>query len=318
MGDVFIVNLDQPDKKLSANIEDVICICGSKEFIKLFESKDYILKDNNIYFICKCKQCGLIFTNPRPTISSIANYYPTFYPSYRENEIPYTNHIIVFLTQKLLFVYRKVFENNSKFFQLSKGKILDIGCGNGQFLNYRKKEGWNTFGIDLSPAAIEKTQKLGIQALCTSLENAHFPNESFDFITLNHVLEHLYDPILCLKECNRILKYNGKILITVPNFDSVDLHLFKQYWDGLDCPRHLYHFTPKKLQELLEKTGFVIKEIDYYPLSTIFVNSIDIYFNKRFSFFVKNPIIVLFIFPFTLISKIFVETSIFAIYAVKS
>ena len=104
---------------------------------------------------------------------------------------------------------------------------------------------------------------MGIDVFIGKLDEADFPHRYFDTITFWHTLEHLPDPSAALVETNRILKPKGQLLISVPNFQSWQARIMKSDWYHLDIPRHLYHFTPKTITQLLQKTGFRVEIMDF-------------------------------------------------------
>jgi len=141
------------------------------------------------------------------------------------------------------------------------GRILDVGCGAGHFLNGMKLRGWQTFGIEVSEgAAAYARERFGLEVHVGELEEAEFPAACFDVITLWHVLEHLHDPLATLMEINRLLKDDGLLVFAIPNWESVDARLFGEFWVGLDVPRHLYVFARPALESLLFEAGFKIVE----------------------------------------------------------
>ena len=141
----------------------------------------------------------------------------------------------------------------------AKGRLLDIGCATGAFLVYMRNHqvNWQLKGVETSPYAsqIARTQ-YNLDVFTGSLEEAKFPDLYFDVVSLWEVLEHLQNPIDTLTEVHRVLKKDGIIVLRVPNGSSFDARLFKQYWEGLDPPRHLFVFTPNTIKEVFKKTGF--------------------------------------------------------------
>jgi 2-polyprenyl-3-methyl-5-hydroxy-6-metoxy-1,4-benzoquinol methylase len=137
------------------------------------------------------------------------------------------------------------------------GKLLDVGCGNGTFLNRMRQRGWEVHGVDFDPKAIRSAmQKYGLQLKHGDLKSASFSAETFDAITLSHVIEHVPDPLELLVEVRRVLKAGGTTVITTPNPASLGHQLFRSHWFGLDAPRHLYLFPLNALHELARRAGF--------------------------------------------------------------
>lgn len=135
-------------------------------------------------------------------------------------------------------------------------KLLDVGCGNGTFLQVMKALGWQTVGLEPDPKACEFARSVGLEMVQGSLQDAPFEAESFDAITLNHVIEHLHDPARDLEVCWRLLKPGGTLWITTPNLGSEGHRRYGGDWLHLDSPRHLVLFTLNSLEALIRRVGF--------------------------------------------------------------
>jgi 2-polyprenyl-3-methyl-5-hydroxy-6-metoxy-1,4-benzoquinol methylase len=154
-----------------------------------------------------------------------------------------------------------------------KGRLLDIGCGNGHFLFIMKKTGWSTMGVEIDPESARIARDLYKLSIFNGhLEEAHYPDCSFDAITINHVIEHLHDPIGLLKECYRILTPGGIVCITTPNLQSLGHRTFKKNWFPLEPPRHLYLWTPQNLRRTLEMAGFKVEQCKTSARGAAFVH----------------------------------------------
>lgn len=134
-----------------------------------------------------------------------------------------------------------------------EGKILDVGCGSGQLIEWLKRHGWEVYGVEISPKAISEANKRGLNVLCGELIDARFPKHFFDTVVLNGVLEHVHDPTELLREINRILKQDALLITVAPNIESYESEVFGKYWSPLDSPRHLYHFSYETLKTMLQK-----------------------------------------------------------------
>jgi SAM-dependent methyltransferase len=138
-----------------------------------------------------------------------------------------------------------------------RGRVLDFGCGGGSFLAEMRAQGWQVTGLDVSAPTVERVRsELGLHVLEGSLPHDELKPESFDVITMWHSLEHVHQPREVLREANRLLAPGGKIIVAVPNIDSLPFRWFGRHWFGLDLPRHLTHFTPWTLPLMLERAGF--------------------------------------------------------------
>jgi 2-polyprenyl-3-methyl-5-hydroxy-6-metoxy-1,4-benzoquinol methylase len=143
-----------------------------------------------------------------------------------------------------------------------KGRLLDFGCGGGSYLARMHRQGWQVTGLDISPEAVRRVrEELHLPALVGSFPCWELASGSFDVITMWQVLEHVHDPLEVLREAYRLLTPGGKLVISVPNIDSLPFRLFGSYWLSLDLPRHLTHFTPSTLHLMLEHAGFRVHPI---------------------------------------------------------
>jgi 2-polyprenyl-3-methyl-5-hydroxy-6-metoxy-1,4-benzoquinol methylase len=229
-------------------VESVACnLCGSKCTSLLFVAQDYISRE---YFnVVKCDVCDLVYTNPRPSSEEIDEFYAQHY--YGRQNLRFKA-----LVEVPIRLFRR--QRSRKILRLmDSGRILDIGCGRGRMLDEFKRRGWETFGTELSEqAAGAAREEFGLNVRSIPLEDWGFEDKFFDAITLWHVLEHLPDPRATLREVNRILKDDGLLVVSTPNFDSFQAKISKEKWFHLDVPRHYYHFSTGTLTQMLESVGF--------------------------------------------------------------
>ncbi|GAB6145784.1 hypothetical protein JCM12294_32230 [Desulfocicer niacini] len=165
--------------------------------------------------------------------------------------------------------HKKIFEEKFNEFlnHLNPGKILDIGCATGTFLNVAKIRGWEVTGIDVSEWACNYLKQNGFQNIfCTDIENVDFKDDYFDVININHTLEHVLDPIKTLKCINRVLKPGGLLLIEVPNekLFPFNYKIINMFLPTHISKRHTSHshfclFTPKSLKHALKLAEFNIQ-----------------------------------------------------------
>jgi len=221
-------------------------ICGSSEKQIFMNLKDYFLSGKD-FSIEECKQCTFRFTNPRPGPDELPSYYES------KDYISHSNEKKGLLS----FVYQQARKYSlAQKYKLIQhfppnSKILDYGCGTGDFLNYCKTHNWNTSGIEPNPGARQQA----VDNYKLQVEEEAFVNNlvpaSYDVITLWHVLEHV--PLLQerIKALTNALKPGGLLIIALPNCDSWDAQYYKNFWAAYDVPRHLYHFNPTTLKRLL-------------------------------------------------------------------
>ncbi len=156
-------------------------------------------------------------------------------------------------------------------------RLLDVGCGSGAFLNdMRLLTGCEVYGIDVSSlAAKTASQDYGLDISTGSVFESPFPNSYFDLITAWSYLEHVNNPSRVLAKFSDLLKPDGCCVIQTPNFGSFNARLFKEKWYHLDCPRHLYIYTPKTVTNLLEKGGLTVQQVFYERTSKGILGSLQ-------------------------------------------
>lgn len=210
------------------------------------------------FVVVRCKTCGLMRTNPRPTPETLGFYYPDNYGPYHGTKVDPKNIPDDPLWKQ--FILRMFKFNNNRLPAMQTGRMLEIGCASGAFLQRMAKRGWDVEGIEFSPVAAESARSLGYPVHIGQLETAPEPKIKYDLVVGWMVLEHLYDPIVALKKLYSWSKPNAWLVISVPNAGSLEFRLFKEYWYALHLPNHLYHYTPKTLASILNQTGWRIEK----------------------------------------------------------
>lgn len=163
-----------------------------------------------------------------------------------------------YITNEKLF--RNIFQMRYKLisaFSSKKGKVLDIGCSNGVFLDIFKEKGWETFGVEPSASGVEAIKK-GHKVSRKYFEKAMFPKNYFDLVLMNHTLEHVEDADAVLQKIYSILKKNGVLFIDVPNAGGLGSKILKDKWPYRLPLEHNYQFTRKSLGEKIVSAGFKI------------------------------------------------------------
>jgi 2-polyprenyl-3-methyl-5-hydroxy-6-metoxy-1,4-benzoquinol methylase len=141
------------------------------------------------------------------------------------------------------------------------GRLLDVGCGDGDVVARLSALGWQAEGVDVDPEAVKHACTKGLKVRLGDLESQAYPASCFDVVTMNHVIEHVHDPVRLLRECHRILKPGGRLVAFTPNLDSRGHRSFKDNWFALDPPRHLYLLNPPALRALAERASFKLQSI---------------------------------------------------------
>lgn len=248
-------------------------LCGAPGDTLFSDLKDDLFGAPGLWHLKKCQNqtCGLVWLNPMPTEKEIYKAYQTYYTheSFPQenlsiNKESYLKQVHSALNYLLLFASGQLKQKKALNYMFldnkTPGKLLEVGCGNGRFLSRMQKLGWDVLGIDFDPNAVKTAQnKYKVPVRLGKLEDIGFSDSSFDAVTMNQVIEHVHDPISLMRECFRILKPNGNLVLITPNSESWGLMKFQNKWRGLEPPRHLFLFSQKTLWTCAMKAGF--KEI---------------------------------------------------------
>lgn len=208
--------------------------------------------------LVRCRDCRLVYLNPRPTEDEIGDLYPADYGPHqiaRGRLGPLQRMDVGYgMSKRAMFVERHL---------SSQGHALDVGCGTGEFLIELRDRGWRVVGQEVSTNAARTAIEAGLDVRTCGLDRCGFEAESFDLVTLWDVVEHLHDPLSVLREVRRILKPSGLLVLSSPDIQSLDSRLFAGWWHGLEIPRHLVLFGPETIARALKCAGFRIVERKY-------------------------------------------------------
>lgn len=231
-------------------------VCGETEFTKVLAPKDYLVTKNR-FKIVECNSCSFYFTNPIPKIEDIGDYYKSEdYVSHSSTKKGLINWLYVQVRK--ITLQNKV--NWVKSAHTGKD-LLDIGSGTGHFLKAANESGLNAVGIEPDEDARNYAHRVN-QVRSSSQEDLYnIEDDSFDVITMWHVLEHVYNLRKDIHVIHNILRNDGKLFVAVPNRESLDARHYKKYWAAYDVPRHLYHFRKVDLEKLFMDFGFVLKKV---------------------------------------------------------
>jgi 2-polyprenyl-3-methyl-5-hydroxy-6-metoxy-1,4-benzoquinol methylase len=240
-------------------------VCSEQKFNKLFDCKDYTVS-HETFPIAVCDNCGFRITNPRPDDNSLSKYYES------QQYISHTggsNSVLdrVYLIARKFTLKQKL--NLISRYKTPPGKLLDFGCGTGEFLNICKTDSWKISGIEPSKLAREKSNTLNQVTIFESVEQI---SQTYDIITLWHVLEHIPNLEDTLQILSNSLDKNGTMFIAVPNHKSYDAQLYQNFWAAYDVPRHLWHFDQSVMIKLLAKFSLHVKEIKPMKLDSFYVS----------------------------------------------
>lgn len=256
--------------------------CRSEYVVPVLNVEDHTVS-HEFFEILSCNNCKLRFTNSIPAEDQIGRYYQSEqYISHTDSNNGLFNKTYQFVRSHALRSKRNLVEN---FSLTNAGYILDYGCGTGAFLNEMKLSGWNVMGIEPDPGAMNKAIVLTGVDVKPPSALAEFKAKSFDAITLWHVLEHVHELHATIDKLKDALKLGGYLFVAVPNYTSYDATVYKEYWAAYDVPRHLYHFSPNSMKQLMQSHGLSLKRTMPMWFDSFYVSLLsEKYKNKNISF----------------------------------
>ncbi len=309
----MINNKIKPDEWPEGELEYLRCcpLCGDQS------SKILLNNLTDILFLCapgkwtlnKCDTCKAAYINPRPSLNSInlayKNYYThnqnirlindslgfiqkikrsfgNGYKNWRYGDSLEPSNPLGIFAAYLVPSLRRNIDVFYRFLPTKKNgnRVLDIGIGAGDFLKKAKELGWEVSGVDTDPIAVKNANEEGLNCKLGSIECFSEQIDSFDLITINHVIEHMHDPLSAIRTAYSLLKPGGKLWIDTPNIDSYGFERYGKDWIGVDCPRHLVIFGWETMSFVLQKAGFKSWEyidqssaaLAIFPLSDLIKN----------------------------------------------
>ncbi len=246
--------------------------CKGKDIDKVLQVKDYSVS-NEVFEIWECKLCTCRFTQKAPDKNEIGKYYQSEnYISHSDTKKGFINSLYHFVRSQTLSSKKNLIK---KFTKLSAGNILDVGAGTAAFLHVMENSGWKVTGLEPDENARANANNLYGIRLQTSDQLFELPPETYDAITLWHVLEHVHDLHSYLTQLKKLLKPNGCLFIALPNYTSFDEKIYKEFWAAYDVPRHLYHFSPTSITQLLLHHGLQLKEIKAMWYDSFYVSMLS-------------------------------------------
>lgn len=257
-------------------------VCGSLdiEFSHYLTVPDWLVSKEN-FELQQCAECSFVFTSNAPSQETAGPYYES------EEYVEHTDtkkgliYGVYHQARKLMLKFKLSTIKN-----FNRGnKILDIGSGSGYFINFMKQNGYDVSGVEISEKAV---------ALCKEKFNINVNSPldflakklptDFDIISMWHVFEHVYNFEEYFEIIYNSLKADGKVFVALPNPDCFEAKYYKEYWNGFDTPRHLWHFSPRTFRKFAENRGFKLIAMRRLPLDPFFNAMVSNSYQSGFKF----------------------------------
>jgi 2-polyprenyl-3-methyl-5-hydroxy-6-metoxy-1,4-benzoquinol methylase len=235
--------------------------CGADDTEPVNHGPDLLLQMPGDFHLVRCRRCGLIYQNPQLSFAELAAHYPDDYLPYQQPEGKRRSSIEqVSHNQALNRFCDRVMARRPQ-----PGRLLDVGCATGDFLFAMQQRGWQVWGVEpVVHAAAQARQAFGLEVYTGLLEEAAYPADSFDVVTLWDVLEHVADPLATLTETAHILRPGGLLVFSIPNPASIEARLFGANWVGWERPRHLHLIPPNLVPAYLQRAGLAPAGIESF------------------------------------------------------
>lgn len=230
-------------------------ICGSASLQPVLSARDHTVSGEEFQLL-QCAACTLRFTQDVPDAASITPYYKS------ENYISHTNTSKGLINGLYQFVRKRTLKRKRRLIEtltgIHKGNLLDVGSGTGAFVQEMNQQGWQVTGLEPDADARKVAKEVNAAVLTDISAFYQLETGVYDAITMWHVLEHVHELQGYIAHLKNLLKENGRLFIAVPNYTSKDAGIYQAHWAAYDVPRHLYHFSPQSVHELMEKHGLKI------------------------------------------------------------
>jgi SAM-dependent methyltransferase len=244
-----------PASTRSIPLETVRCnCCGSDRSAPFAAGRDYEYDTCDTWVTAvRCRDCGLVYLNPRPAAAALPTIYPANYYAY---------DFATSMPAVVRWVKDRVDAMKVRLYLRllpGPGRILDVGCGDGRILDMLRRHGradWDLWGVEFSDAAAAQARRAGYTVLVGRFEDVELPPASFDLMIMNQLIEHVDDPRAMIAKARTALRPGGHLVIETPNLDSLDARLFRRrYWGGYHFPRHFTLFDARTLAATVSAGG---------------------------------------------------------------
>jgi len=278
----------RPVNRIRTSPRPACDVCGAVGTVVWRGLEDFLCGTPGTWDLRRCAnpRCGLAWLDPMPLAEDIGQAYAAYYTHGRtaghgtrsgrgivRRVFRYLKHghlavrygygqgvgswqkflgLGLYIVPSLISSFRKGVRHVSR---VPDGRLLDVGCGDGAYLEYMQSLGWDVEGVDFDPGAVAAARARGVPVKTGDLAQQDYGEDMFDVITLNHVIEHVPRPRDLLRECRRVLKPGGRLIVVTPNTDSWAHRHFGRSWRGLEPPRHLHIFTGPSLVALAAGIG---------------------------------------------------------------
>jgi 2-polyprenyl-3-methyl-5-hydroxy-6-metoxy-1,4-benzoquinol methylase len=233
-------------------------VCGSSNLQPTLKATDFTVSKKQ-FDIWQCGHCSLRFTQQVPSINEIGAYYKAdAYVSHTDTREGLVNKLYHLVRKRTLIGKLRLVQHYTG---LQKGHLLDLGAGTGAFIKTTLDAGWNSIGLEPDEDSRKIANSVHQVQLKTSPELFQQIPGSFDAITMWHVLEHVHQLQEYMAQLSKLLKPDGRLFIAVPNYTCYDANVYKDNWAAYDVPRHLYHFSPQAMKQLLAVHQLKLKTV---------------------------------------------------------
>jgi SAM-dependent methyltransferase len=246
--------------------------CHSDQLLPALSAVDQTVS-HETFSILQCGNCGLRFTQDVPDAGSIGRYYQS------DNYISHSNTNKGLVNRLYHMVRRQTLSDKYRLIasatRTRQGKLLDIGAGTGAFVGYMQERGWEVTGLEPDETARRVALTDHRVELLDMDQLFSLPPDSFDAVTLWHVLEHVHDLHPYLERLKTLVRRSGRIFIAVPNYTCYDAEVYQAFWAAYDVPRHLYHFSPNAMESLLTQHGLQLQYSQPMWFDSIYISMLS-------------------------------------------